>query len=457
MLDVEKIVEQYKAKGGTEEKIIHDILTQCDEERKNWLVSIISQYSDLSKLDFLTLVDIRHDESINMVSLDKYVRACLEDRDTLDMLDEYLESKSKTDTKEMPNIKVNPNKITCKMYPGSTDVETTYLVNGLYDAAKQWYGAEYDQRLKDTIKGTLFYECREDESCIDVEERFSGVKHSEEEKRNLAGVVGMTIKLDKGNGEYQPIVVYKKTPFFDYTATLAHELFYHQFCRQSNFEVENKEGKKFYRDGIALLSQEQGLRDNEALNEGLADYNATEIMRIYTGNPEYKLDPRRLYAPLQEYAEQIASVYDRKQLIKMITTGTPTIEELTKAEDFDFNTFSGYLDMYLRTQNFKNIKIADMFFERFRAEHGMSQAQSTTPRNPADEIFRINNRSQTFEHSQYGTTGIRPKRSFAIGEMSFKSRIMTPDLENIDALKNRIRMLEELIRSTPQNWRDTND
>ena len=34
---------------------------------------------------------------------------------------------------------------------------------------------------------------------------------------------------------------------------------------------------------------------------------------------------------------------------------------------------------------------------------------------------------------------------------------MTPDLENIDALKNRIRMLEELIRSTPQNWRDTND
>lgn len=97
MLDVEKIVEQYKAKGGTEEKIIHDILTQCDEERKNWLVSIISQYSDLSKLDFLTLVDIRHDESINMVSLDKYVRACLEDRDTLDMLDEYLESKSKTE------------------------------------------------------------------------------------------------------------------------------------------------------------------------------------------------------------------------------------------------------------------------------------------------------------------------------------------------------------------------
>ena len=48
-------------------------------------------------------------------------------------------------------------------------------------------------------------------------------------------------------------------------------------------------------------------------------------MRIYTGNKEYKLDPRRLYAPLQEYAEQIASCYDKKQLTEVITTGIPTI------------------------------------------------------------------------------------------------------------------------------------
>lgn len=136
------------------------------------------------------------------------------------------------------------------------------------------------------------------------------------------------------------------------------------------------------------MPQERGLRDNEALNEGFADYNATGIMRIYTGNKEYKLDPRRLYAPLQEYAEQIASCYDKKQLTEVITTGIPTIEELTHTKEFDFDTFSGYLDMYLRTQDFQNIKIADMFFERFRAEHDMSQTQASIPKNPAEEMFR---------------------------------------------------------------------
>ena len=73
-------------------------------------------------------------------------------------------------------VKTNSNGIKCKMYPGSTDVETTDLVNGLYSAAKEWYGIEYDQRLRDTINGTLFYECGENESCIDIEERFLGIK-----------------------------------------------------------------------------------------------------------------------------------------------------------------------------------------------------------------------------------------------------------------------------------------
>lgn len=71
MLDVEQIVEQYKAKGGTDDRIVYEILTQCSEEIKNWMASMISQYSDLSKLNFSTLVDIRHDKNINMEILDK--------------------------------------------------------------------------------------------------------------------------------------------------------------------------------------------------------------------------------------------------------------------------------------------------------------------------------------------------------------------------------------------------
>lgn len=137
-------------------------------------------------------MDIRHDKNINMEILDKYVRACLEDRDNImAIFDEYLESKHKIGTaKTEKTITLNnrtknsSNGITCKMFPGSTDVETSVLVNGLFEAAVEWYGKEYEQRLRDTIDGTLFYECGEDESCIDVEEKFSGVKHSKEEKQN---------------------------------------------------------------------------------------------------------------------------------------------------------------------------------------------------------------------------------------------------------------------------------
>ena len=459
MLDVEKMVEQYKAKGGTEDKIVQEILSKCDEERKSWLVSIISEYSDLSKLNFIVLVDIKCDKNINMKAVDKYVRNCLENsNDKIDIVDEYLKSRHQVSNSKAPEVstirhesktKVSQNEIKCRMYPGSIDVETTNLVNGLYNAAKEWYGKEYEQRLKETINGTIFYECGENESCIDVEERFSGVKYPEEKKKKLAGVVGMTIKLDKGNGDYQPVVVYKKTDWLDYRATLAHELFYHQFCRQSNFEVENKEGKKVYRDGIALLQQ-----GNEALNEGFADYNATEIMKIYTGNSDYKLDPRRLYAPLQGYAEQIVSCYDKKQLIDMITTGTPTIEELTKTKGFDFNTFSRYLDMYLRTQDFQDIEIADMFFNHFRSEHDIPQTQAATLRNIADTITSTNNK---LKYPTYGTTGMRKKEDFAISKKTFASNTTMPNKDNIDDLETTLRNLNQLIRSMPKDWRDTND
>ena len=464
MLDVEQIVEQYKAKGGTDDRIVYEILTQCSEEIKNWMASMISQYSDLSKLNFSTLVDIRHDKNINMEILDKYVRACLEDRDNImAIFDEYLESKHKIGTaKTEKTITLNnrtknsSNGITCKMFPGSTDVETSVLVNGLFEAAVEWYGKEYEQRLRDTIDGTLFYECGEDESCIDVEEKFSGVKHSKEEKQKLIGVVGMTIKLDNENGDYQPVEVYKKNPYFDYTATLAHELFYHQFCRQSNFEVQNDEGKKFYRDGISLLPQHGGLKENEALNEGFADYNATGIMRIYTGNPKYRLDPRRLYEPLQKYAEQIATCYDKQQLMDMITTGKPSIEELTQIEKFDFSTFSGYLDMYLRTQDIQYIKIADMFFQPFREKHNLIQNQMATTRSTFDN-GKMNFRAEEQRYPQYGTTGRRPKKNFVIGGNSYKLKAMMPTPENIDDLEEALRMLDDLIRSMSKDGRNIDD
>lgn len=266
----------------------------------------------------------------------------------------------------------------------------------------------------------------------------------------------MTIKLDNENGDYQPVVVYKKNPYFDYTATLAHELFYHQFCRQSNFEVQNDEGKKFYRDGISLLPQHGGLKENEALNEGFADYNATGIMRIYTGNPKYRLDPRRLYEPLQKYAEQIATCYDKQQLMDMITTGKPSIEELTQIEKFDFSTFSGYLDMYLRTQDIQYIKIADMFFQPFREKHNLIQNQMVTTRSTFDN-GKMNFRAEEQRYPQYGTTGRRPKKNFVIGGNSYKLKAMMPTPENIDDLEEALRMLDDLIRSMSKDGRNIDD
>ena len=66
MLNVENIIEQYKSKGGSDDRIVYEILTSSSDDRKNWLASIISQYNDLSKLSFTTLVDIKHDKNINI-------------------------------------------------------------------------------------------------------------------------------------------------------------------------------------------------------------------------------------------------------------------------------------------------------------------------------------------------------------------------------------------------------
>lgn len=63
MLNVENIIEQYKSKGGSDDRIVYEILTSSSDDRKNWLASIISQYNDLSKLSFTTLVDIKHDKN----------------------------------------------------------------------------------------------------------------------------------------------------------------------------------------------------------------------------------------------------------------------------------------------------------------------------------------------------------------------------------------------------------
>ena len=52
---------------------------------------------------------------------------------------------------------------------------------------------------------------------------------------------------------------------------------------------------------------------------------------------------------------------------------------------------AGFIGSYLIKRlfsDFQNIKIADMFFERFRAEHDMSQTQASIPKNPAEEMFR---------------------------------------------------------------------
>lgn len=108
MLNVENIIEQYKSKGGSDDRIVYEILTSSSDDRKNWLASIISQYNDLSKLSFTTLVDIKHDKNINIEILDKYVRACLEDRDDRwSIFDEYLESKHKTQTTKPQKAKTS--------------------------------------------------------------------------------------------------------------------------------------------------------------------------------------------------------------------------------------------------------------------------------------------------------------------------------------------------------------
>lgn len=36
MLNVENIIEQYKSKGGSDDRIVYEILTSSSDDRKNW-------------------------------------------------------------------------------------------------------------------------------------------------------------------------------------------------------------------------------------------------------------------------------------------------------------------------------------------------------------------------------------------------------------------------------------
>lgn len=406
--NIEEYVEEYRSKGGKEERLVREILEGDNENIRQYLINIIHEYKDLSKIPWSILIDMKYPENINIKLMDICIRDALEDRnDYFEHMNQYIEAQSVQEEKKKETNVQEENKessvkiIKCKMYGNSKDIETSVLVNGLYEAALEWYGDEYKDRLKSAIEGTLFYECQQGESVIDVEDRLSGTKHSHMEKLQLSGVIGMTIKLDRADGSYQPIIVYKKIPEFDYVATLAHELFYHQFCRQSDFVV-GKDGMQYYRDGIALLPRQGGLRKNEALNEGFAEYNTTGIMRVYTKDKNYSLDPRRLYEPLEQYATQIASCCSKEDLISMITTGKPSIEELYGIDEENFSTFSGYLDMYLRTQDLHYVDIADMFFDIYRQEHQLKK----TNLNKADPRKYPLDMSKSYDgKSLFGTKG----------------------------------------------------
>lgn len=367
---MEKYIEKYINKNGKDERLVRRILEQGNEDTKKCLISIIEEYDDLSNIPFSQLVNMAYlseDKSLDDINMS--IREVLELKKIKYQIFQDSEG-SKT------------LKIKCKMFQGSEDSETSLLVCGLYDAAVKWYGEEYKERLETTIKNTLFYECKDGESVIDVEERLSGYKYPLDKKLRLSGVLGMTIKLNMEDGNYQPIIVYKKSSIFDYRATLAHELFYHQFSRQSDFIVE-KDGAQFYRDGISLLPKENAPQKNVALNEGFAEYNTIGIMKIYTGNEDYALDPRRLYEPLEQYASQIASCCDRKKLISMITTGKPSIEEIYGGDPLVFKVFTTALDLYLRTEERQYLEMADFHFNVYRQSHNLNN----TPSNEFDKKY----------------------------------------------------------------------
>lgn len=284
-----------------------------------------------------------------------------------------------SEIKKFQQKEIPTKEIECQIYGNNKNKSRTQkLINELYKAALEFYGKEYEEKLKQTIRNTAFYECEKNETCVDVQEKLLKTKFPKDYKKEMELCCGMACTLKNG----QAIIIFKDIPPIDYRANLVHELFYHQFTRQSNFVVENSKGEKFYRDGISLTPQQKGLRENEALNEGFAEYITTQIMQIYTKNKSYRPDPRRIYEPLQEYAEQIAACYNKEEIIKMITTGNPTIEELTQTEGFDFSTFSGYLDVFLKSRDTNYLKIAELFFLHFREKHTSISNQKSFSRKP---------------------------------------------------------------------------
>ncbi|MBQ8431035.1 MAG: hypothetical protein IJX26_03750 [Clostridia bacterium] len=254
--------------------------------------------------------------------------------------------------------------INVNIFKGSSDISISKRISKLFPAALDFYGEKYKEILLQAINDNIFYELSTNENVIEVIEKLSGKKFSDEEKSSNIG--GATINLTI-SGKKRTVIIVKDLPYYDLDNTLAHELFGHAVCRIQN-PIVQIDGKDYKRDGVSLIpTTNEGKNRGEGINEGCMDFIAEQILKRATKNPLYCLNSQRLYKTSTDFAEYLFSCLGKELMLEILVENKLFLDEILKS---DFQYLDGYLNLFHITQDFQYLKPISIFIESIKNNLG---------------------------------------------------------------------------------------
>lgn len=139
-------------------------------------------------------------------------------------------------------------------------------------------------------------------------------------------------KMEEG---YEHIIAVKKTQDFqEQKLVLAHELFGHAVLSERKTYV--KENNNIYqRNGIAKVNYfNKNDVSNIMINEGLVEYIAEEIIKMYNPDYRYKIFSTK-YCQLISIARILFDVIGKDKMLELLVLNKGNINELFNPDDLD--------------------------------------------------------------------------------------------------------------------------
>ena len=157
------------------------------------------------------------------------------------------------------------------------------------DAAIKYYGEKYKDIILATVKETLFYEWKENQTESEVFYEITGNKEDEEElidyeEESCDEIGGEFYIHEKDNDEYDSIIIFKNKYLKDNYHYLVHELYGHAVYSHIN-PIIYENNIKYHRNGICYIDCEGNDVYNETINEGFVEDATKNIMKLANLEP----------------------------------------------------------------------------------------------------------------------------------------------------------------------------